>query len=148
MKKWEKDLETPFVTTDIIIRHSQGIVLIERKNEPYGWALPGGFVEVGESLEDAACREAEEETSLEIELIEQFYAYSKPDRDARFHSITVVYIANAGSGILKAGDDAKKTKVFSETTLPDHIAFDHRQIITDYFDYVKTGKRPSMVVQL
>jgi 8-oxo-dGTP diphosphatase len=144
MKKWVKELKTPFVTADIIIRCNQGIVLVERKNEPHGWALPGGFVEVGESLENAVCREAEEETSLEIELIEQFHAYSKPDRDARFHSVTVVFIADAGAGILKVGDDAKKVKIFSETTLPDLIAFDHRQIITDYFVYVESGKRPTV----
>jgi 8-oxo-dGTP diphosphatase len=144
MKKWEKDLKTPFVTTDIIIRHGQGVILIERRNAPYGWALPGGFVEAGESLEDAASREAEEETSLEIRLIEQFYAYSKPDRDARFHTVSVVFIADAASGVLKARDDAKEAEVFEETTLPDQIAFDHRQIITDYFKYVRTGKRPSI----
>ena len=142
MKKREKELKTPFVTADIIIRHNQGIVLIERKNEPCGWALPGGFVEVGESLEDAACREAEEETSLEIRLIEQFHVYSKPGRDVRFHTVTIVFIADAYSGALKGRDDANKAKVFSETTLPDQIAFDHRQIIADYFNYVKTGRRP------
>jgi ADP-ribose pyrophosphatase YjhB (NUDIX family) len=142
MKKWVKELKTPFVTADIIIRFNEGIVLVERKHEPHGWALPGGFVEVGESLESAAYREAKEETSLEIKLVEQFHAYSEPDRDARFHSVTVVFIADAGTSILKARDDAKNTKVFSETTLPDHIAFDHRQIIIDYFHYVKTGKRP------
>jgi 8-oxo-dGTP diphosphatase len=144
MKKWEKELKTPFVTADIIIRHNQGIVFVERKNEPRGWALPGGFVEVGESLEDAACREAEEETSLEIKLIEQFHAYSKPGRDVRFHTVTIVFIADAYSGVLKGRDDAKKAKVFSETTLPEHIVFDHRQIINDYFHFAKTGKRPSV----
>jgi ADP-ribose pyrophosphatase YjhB (NUDIX family) len=144
MKKREKDLKTPLVTADIIIRHSQGIVLVERKNEPYGWALPGGFVEVGESLEDAARREAKEETSLDIELVEQFHAYSKPSRDVRAHTVTVVFIAVADTGILKGRDDARQAKVFSETTLPDHIAFDHRQIIVDYFNYVKTGKRPAV----
>jgi 8-oxo-dGTP diphosphatase len=144
MKKREKGLKTPFVTADIIIRLNQGIVLVERKNEPHGWALPGGFVEVGESLEDAACREAEEETSLDITLLEQFYAYSDPHRDTRFHSITVVFIADAGVGILKGRDDAKKAKIFSETTLPERIVFDHRQIINDYFHYAKTGKRPSI----
>jgi len=144
MIKWGRELKTPFVTADIIIRHSQGIVFVKRKNEPRGWALPGGFVEVGESFEDAARREAEEETSLEIELIEQFHAYSKPGRDARFHSVTVVFIADAGAGILKGRDDAEEAKVFSETTLPEHIVFDHRQIINDYFHYAKTGKRPSI----
>ena len=88
-------------------------------------------------------REAKEETSLDIELIEQFHAYSEPGRDPRFHTVTVVFIADAGAGILKGRDDAKKAKVFSETTLPEHIVFDHRQIITDYFHYAKTGKRPS-----
>ena len=141
MKKWEKDLKTPFVTVDIVIRYSQGIVLIERKKEPLGWALPGGFVEVGESLEDAAIREGKEETSLDIELIEQFHAYSDPRRDPRFHTVTVVFLAD-GNGIVHGKDDAKRADVFSEETLPSGIVFDHKQIMSDYFDYIKSGKRP------
>jgi len=135
------DLKTPFLTIDIIIRYQDGIVLIERKNYPYGWALPGGFVDIGESLEDAAVREAKEETSLDVTLIEQFYAYSKPDRDPRFHTVSVVFIGD-GKGVLKGMDDAKKAQVFKEDNLPELIAFDHRTIINDYLNYIKTGKRP------
>lgn len=116
-------------------------MLIERKNEPHGWALPGGFVDIGESLEDAAMREAKEETSLDARLIEQFYAYSDPRRDFRFHTVSMVFIAD-GIGILQGKDDAKKADIFLENELPDDIAFDHRQIITDYFHYIKSGKRP------
>lgn len=136
------DLKTPFLTVDIIIRYRGGIVLIERKNAPHGWALPGGFVDVGESLEDAALRESKEETSLDVELIEQFHAYSDPHRDPRFHTVSMVFIAD-GTGILAGKDDAKRAVVFSEKELPDNIVFDHRQIIRDYFDYIKSGKRPA-----
>ena len=94
------DIQTPLLTVDIIIRYQDGIVLIERKNPPPGWALPGGFVDVGESLEEAAIREAKEETSLDVTLVEQFHAYSKPGRDPRFHTVTMVFIAD-GKGTLK-----------------------------------------------
>jgi len=134
-------IKTPLLTVDIIIRYKGGIVLIERKNPPPGWALPGGFVDVGESLEEAAIREAKEETSLDISLVEQFHAYSKPGRDPRFHTVTVVFIAD-GNGTLRGRDDARKAEVFSENTLPGQIAFDHGQIIADYFKYQKTGLRP------
>ncbi|MCX5803690.1 MAG: NUDIX hydrolase, partial [Proteobacteria bacterium] len=93
-------IKTPLLTVDIIIRYKGGIVLIERKNPPPGWALPGGFVEVNESLEEAAIREAKEETSLDVKLIEQFHTYSKPGRDPRFHTVSVVFIGD-GEGILK-----------------------------------------------
>ncbi len=134
-------IKTPLLTVDIIIRYRKGIVLIERKNPPYGWALPGGFVDVGESLENAAIREAKEETSLDIRLIEQFHAYSDPGRDPRFHTATVVFLAD-GNGIVRGRDDARRADVFSEETLPSDIAFDHKEIITDYYIYAKTGKRP------
>jgi 8-oxo-dGTP diphosphatase len=137
----KRELKTPLVTVDIIIRYKGGIVLIERKNEPAGWALPGGFVDVGESLEEAAVREAREETSLDVALIEQFYAYSKPDRDPRFHTVTMVFIGT-GAGELKGRDDARRAEVFTAEHLPDKIAFDHRRIINDYFQYVRTGVRP------
>lgn len=137
------DLKTPFLTIDIIIRYRGGIVLIERKNHPHGWALPGGFVDIGESLEEAAVREAKEETSLDVVLLEQFYAYSKPDRDPRFHTVSVVFIGD-GKGVLKGRDDARKALVFTEDSLPDQIAFDHRTIINDYFNYIRTGKRPQI----
>ena len=135
------ELKTPFVTVDIIIRYHGGIVMIERKNPPPGWAIPGGFVDIGESLEDAAVREAKEETSLDVTLVEQFHAYSKPDRDPRFHTVSVVFIGD-GKGTLAGRDDARKAEIFAEGSLPDAIAFDHREIIADYFRYIKTGKRP------
>ncbi len=129
------------VTVDVIIRCKGGIVMIERKNPPPGWAIPGGFVDIGESLEDAAMREAKEETSLDVTLIEQFHAYSKPGRDPRFHTVSVVFIAD-GKGALAGRDDARRAEVFTEASLPDQIAFDHREIIADYFTYLKTGRRP------
>ena len=142
----EKNLKAPLITVDIIIHYRQGIVLIERKNPPYGWALPGGFVEIGESLEDAAVREAKEETSLDIKLVEQFHAYSEPGRDPRFHTVTVVFIAD-GNGVLQGKDDARRAEIFSEKTLPAQTAFDHGRIIADYFDYIKSGRRPLSISQ-
>src|SRR5687768_8665746 len=101
----------PLPTVDIIIELGEGeIVLIERKNPPHGWALPGGFVDYGESLEAAAVREAKEETSLQVQLVEQFYTYSDPDRDPRYHTISTVYIATA-QGLPRGADDAKTAKV-------------------------------------
>lgn len=137
------ELKTPYVTVDIIILYKGGIVLIERKNEPAGWALPGGFVDVGESLEEAAVREAREETSLDVTLTEQFHAYSRPDRDPRFHTVTMVFIGT-GAGELKGRDDARRAEAFSVEHLPEQIAFDHRQIIYDYLRYVATGERPGI----
>jgi 8-oxo-dGTP diphosphatase len=135
------DLKTPLLTVDIIIRYEGGIVLVERKNPPSGWALPGGFVEIGESVEYAAIREAKEETSLDVTLIEQFHVYSKPGRDSRFHTVSVVFIGN-GQGDLQGKDDAKVAEVFSENELPVNIAFDHPEIILDYFTYIRTNKKP------
>jgi ADP-ribose pyrophosphatase YjhB (NUDIX family) len=125
--------QNPIPTVDIIIEiESKGIILIKRKNPPYGWAIPGGFVDYGESLEEAAVREAKEETSLDVKLIRQFHTYSDPDRDPRHHTITTVYIAKA-QGIPQAKDDATEIGTFSERNLPDEIAFDHREILHDYF---------------
>lgn len=125
--------KNPFPTVDIIIElGGKGIVLIKRKNPPYGWAIPGGFVDYGESLEEAAVREALEETSLNVALLRQFHIYSSPDRDPRFHTIATVFIASA-SGTPIAADDAKEAGIFTESSLPGEIAFDHRKILDDYF---------------
>jgi 8-oxo-dGTP diphosphatase len=124
----------PLVTVDIIIEVNDKIVLIQRVNPPYGWALPGGFVDYGESLESSAIREAKEETSLEVTLREQFHTYSDPDRDPRHHTVTTVFIGK-GAGTPKAADDAKRLGVFTEKDLPKPIVFDHRKIIDDYFRY-------------
>lgn len=124
--------KNPIPTADIIIEHGKGIVLVKRKNPPIGWALPGGFVDYGESLEAAAIREAKEETGLKIKLIRQFHTYSDPGRDPRHHTITTVYIAK-GKGNLKAGDDAKDAGVFQKDNLPSPLMFDHKKILNDYF---------------
>jgi ADP-ribose pyrophosphatase YjhB (NUDIX family) len=137
--KCNKEIEVyqnPIPTVDIIIEMgSKGIVLIKRKNPPYGWAIPGGFVDYGESLEKAAIREAKEETNLRVEIIKQFQTYSDPKRDPRHHSISTVYIAKA-KGIPKAKDDALEIGIFNESNLPDELAFDHRSILNDYFKKV------------
>lgn len=127
----------PFPTVDIIIEvPGRGIVLIERKNPPLGWALPGGFVDYGESLETAAAREAREETGLELENLRQFRAYSDPGRDPRHHTITNVFAA-VGRGTPKAADDARSLAVFPLDALPETLAFDHARIIADYAASVK-----------
>jgi ADP-ribose pyrophosphatase YjhB (NUDIX family) len=123
--------KNPVPTVDIIIEHREGLVLIERAQPPHGWALPGGFVEYGESLEEAALREAEEETGLKVALLGQFHTYSDPDRDPRQHTITTVYIAQ-GSGQPQAATDAARLAIFSPQALPDNLAFDHKRILADY----------------
>lgn len=132
------EYRNPVPTVDIIIELAGGIVLIERKNEPDGWALPGGFVDYGESLEDAARREALEETSLNVRLKNQLHAYSDPRRDPRKHTLSVVFVAEA-EGAPEAKDDAKGAGVFTEKDLPEPIVFDHRQIIMDYFNWKREG---------
>lgn len=122
----------PYVTVDAIIELPSGIILIERSNPPYGWALPGGFVDYGESLEDAVIREAKEETHMTITSIRQFHSYSDPDRDPRFHTIGTVFICR-GKGRPKFGDDAKGLKVVRyRDLLKLDYAFDHKSIIRDY----------------
>lgn len=122
----------PFPTVDIIIRDESGrVVLIERRNAPLGWALPGGFVDYGESLEAAAIREAREETALELADLRQFHAYSDPGRDPRQHNISVVFTAR-GAGTLQAGDDAQTARWFPLGALPAPLCFDHAQILEDY----------------
>ena len=131
----------PAPTVDIIIEIGEAIVLIERKNPPPGWALPGGFVDYGESFEDAARREAKEETGLEVQLVRQLHTYSHPGRDARQHTASTVFIATA-SGQPLAADDAKDARLFSLQDLPA-LAFDHNQILADYGEYKKTGNLPA-----
>ena len=129
------------MTVDIIIEVPGGVVLIERKNPPHGWALPGGFVDYGESIERAAVREAKEETSLDVRLVEQFYTYSDPGRDPRHHTVSTVFVACA-DGAPCGADDAKTAGVFSENQLPAPIVFDHSRILSDYFHFKRTGERP------
>jgi ADP-ribose pyrophosphatase YjhB (NUDIX family) len=124
---------TPLLTVDIIIKTAGGIVLIERKNYPNGWAIPGGFVDCEETLERAAIREAKEETGLHVKLVRQFHVYSDPERDSRGHTISTVFIATA-KGNPKAGSDAKEIRIFTQKSLPINIAFDHRKILQDYFE--------------
>ena len=124
----------PLLTVDIIIECQGGIVLIERRNPPLGWALPGGFVDYGESLEAAAAREAAEETSLEVCLVEQMHTYSDPGRDPRHHTVSTVFIAEA-RGVPVGGDDARKAEIFTAENLPDPIVFDHLSILKQYFAY-------------
>jgi ADP-ribose pyrophosphatase YjhB (NUDIX family) len=122
----------PIPTVDIIIEIEGQIILIMRKNPPHGWAIPGGFIDYGESAEDAARREAKEETGLDIVNLRQFHTYSKPDRDPRHHTISVVFVARA-RGKPKACDDATDIGLFDQDTLPGELAFDHRQILDDYY---------------
>ena len=126
-----KRYRNPFPTVDIIIELLDGIVLIERKNPPHGWALPGGFVDYGESLEAAAVREAREETSLEVHNLRLLGCYSDPGRDNRMHTISTVYIA-AGCGQPQAADDAADVGIFQLKSLPEPLCFDHAAILEDY----------------
>ena len=131
----------PFTTVDAIIEIDGGIVVIERSNPPFGFALPGGFVDYGESLEDAAMREAKEETGLDLTDLKQFHTYSQPDRDPRFHTIGTVFTAKA-SGKPKAGDDAAALRVVKFEDIGKlEFAFDHKKILEDYLK-AKQGKDP------
>lgn len=122
----------PLLTVDLIIETDEGILLIERKNPPFGWALPGGFVDYGETLEQAAVREAAEETGLSVSLVGQFHTYSDPDRDPRQHTVSTVFIAHA-KGRPTAGDDAKAVQFFKADSLPQ-LVFDHARIVHDYLN--------------
>lgn len=123
--------ETPKLTVDAVIRTPAGIVLIKRLNEPFGWALPGGFVEIGETVESAVQREALEETGLIIKDLWLVGVYSDPDRDPRFHTVSVVFGATA-DGTPKGGDDAALAMCFEAGNLPCPIVFDHQRIIDDF----------------
>ena len=138
--------KTPALTTDIIIeltdRPDAPIVLIRRKHAPHGWALPGGFVDVGETIEHAAVREAEEETALRVRLKQLLGCYSDPARDPRAHTASVVYVAEA-SGEPKAQDDAAGVALFSPQALPAPLVFDHARILRDYLIWRQQRKLPS-----
>ncbi len=136
----------PSPTVDIIIetrdgQGNPGIILIERGHPPPGWALPGGFVDYGESLEDAAVREAKEETNLDITLLYQMFTYSDPNRDPRKHTITTVYVA-AAQGKPEAGDDAAALTIIDPKRIDLPLAFDHRKIIDDYLARKEVPKVP------
>jgi len=131
----------PYPTVDIVIEREGGIVLVERRNPPHGWALPGGFMETGETAERAAVREAAEETGLAVTLVRLLGVYSDPARDPRCHTMSVVYVA-AGEGELRGGDDALRAAVFPLDALPPDIVFDHPRIIRDYVDFLRTGELP------
>jgi ADP-ribose pyrophosphatase YjhB (NUDIX family) len=129
----EENPRNPLLTVDAIIEMNGGVILIKRKNPPPGWAIPGGFVDYGETLEDAVIREMKEETCLDVTLLRQFHTYSAPDRDPRHHTVSTIFIATA-SGTPAAADDAADIGIFTKETLPEEIAFDHRQILEDYFN--------------
>lgn len=132
----------PHLAADAIIElDGASIVLIERANEPRGWAIPGGFVDYGESLEAAAVREAREETGLDVELVDLLYTYSDPSRDPRHHTVTAVFIARA-SGTPVADDDAAAVRIATERDLPSPLAFDHARVLADYFAWKRTGHHP------
>ncbi len=141
--RWET-FKNPLPTVDVIIERwpdaasQPEIVLIQRKNPPPGWALPGGFVDYGETVEAAAIREAREETGLDVELIHLLGVYSRPDRDERFHTISTVFVVRA-TGDIQAGDDAADAKFFPIRSLPEPLAFDHADIIRDYIQWRKTA---------
>lgn len=140
---WRNPIPTVDIIVELIDRPHRPIILIERKNEPFGWAIPGGFVDYGESVEKAACREAYEEISLEVELIEQFQVYSDPKRDPRKHTLSVVFIAQA-TGEPKAADDAQNLGIFPLWEIPQSLCFDHLQILEDYRRYRDYGIRPPL----
>ncbi len=133
--------KNPTPTVDCIVElQGDRIVLVRRKNEPIGWALPGGFVDEGEPLHAAAIREVREETGLEVDLSEQFFTYSDPARDPRKHTISTVYIGWA-EGTPRGSDDAAEAKAFHLDAVPADLVFDHGTIVADYLAYKRTGKR-------
>lgn len=140
-----RTFRNPLPTVDIIIERDGGIVLINRKIPPLGWALPGGFVDYGEAVEEAARREAREETNLTLADMRMFHVYSAPDRDPRGHTITTVFVAK-GCGELRGQDDAAAAEVFTLDGLPSPIAFDHGRILADYQAW-RSGEKMGMALK-
>jgi len=133
------------LTVDVIVENPEGkVALVKRKYPPPGWAIPGGFVELGEKTEAAAQREIMEEIGLQVTLVDILGVYSDPRRDPRFHTVSVVYLA-AGNGPMRAADDAAEVAAFGEDELPEPLAFDHSRILADYFQFKRTGLRPIAV---
>ena len=139
---------TPLLTVDIIIemtnKSGRPIILIERRNPPHGWALPGGFVDVGETLEQAAVREAKEETSVDVTLKGLLGCYSDPQRDPRGHTVSAVFVAEA-SGTPQAADDAANLRLFMPSQAPYPLCFDHADILADYCEYLEKEQKPKPV---
>jgi 8-oxo-dGTP diphosphatase len=131
----------PYPTVDVVVEVDGGIVLIERNNEPRGWALPGGFVDYGEAVEDGARREVMEETGLTVELTALLGVYSEPSRDPRQHNLSVTYVGRA-EGRPQGADDAARAEVFAPDALPEPLCFDHARILADYRRFKETGERP------
>ncbi len=139
-----REIITPKLTVDAIVEYDGRIVLIERKNPPYGWAIPGGFVDLGETVETAVRREMMEEINVELLNLRQFHVYSDPKRDPRFHSVCVVFTATSNT-MPKAGDDAKSASLFTKEEIlrldnEGKLCFDHGKVLSDYFS---AGSKPA-----
>jgi 8-oxo-dGTP diphosphatase len=143
MSEYRNPAPTVDLLIELIDRPQRPLVLVERLNPPHGWALPGGFVDYGESVETAARREAHEETGLTVQLVELFHVYSQPDRDPRKHTLSVVFLARA-TGTPQAGDDAKHLQVFEPWQIPKNLCFDHDRILNDYLNYRFYHRRPCL----
>ena len=143
------EYRNPKPTVDVIVEIPGGVVFIERRNEPHGWALPGGFVDEGEPIEAAAIREVQEETGLEVVLDELLYVYSDPRRDPRIHTVSAVFIARPARADAQpaAGDDAKSIGIFPADA-PPPLVFDHPLILRDYLAFKQTGARPKPTASL
>lgn len=138
---WQDKIKTPKLTVDAIVQCHGKIVLIKRKNPPHGWALPGGFVDEGETVEDAVRRELMEEANIKLDDLKQFHVYSDPKRDPRFHTVSVIFTASSNLEP-KAGDDAAELRLYDkkdvfELIQSEEICFDHGQILIDYFHSLK-----------